>query len=121
MQDALQFALPHPLLETAMAGLVRRIFLGQLAPLRPAAQDPQDSVEHRSRVLPGTTSTIRASLRSQDRFDELPLGIAEFPSSSHALLLPAFLPAENSYIGSTTIYETSSSRVTSAWSRSVSE
>ena len=92
-----------------MAGLVRRIFLGQLAPLRPAAQDPQDSVEHPSRVLPGTTSTIRTSLRSQDRFDELPLGIAEFPSSSHALLLPAFLPAENNYIGSTTIYETSSS------------
>jgi len=26
----------------------------------------------------------------------LPLGIAEFPSSSHALLLPVFLHAENS-------------------------
>jgi hypothetical protein len=39
----------------------------------------------------------------------MPLGIAEFPSSSHALLLPVFLPAENSEVGSTTIYETSSS------------
>jgi hypothetical protein len=36
-QDALQFALPHPLMKTAMASLVRRIFLGQFAPLRPRA------------------------------------------------------------------------------------
>jgi hypothetical protein len=79
-----------------MASLVRRIFLGQFAPLCPRPQDPQDPVEDGSGVLPRTTSTIGASLRSQDRFDQLPLGIAEFPSSSHALLLPVFLHAENS-------------------------
>ena len=88
--------LPHPLLEAAMAGLVRRIFLGQFAPLCPSTQHPQDSVEHGSRVLPRTTATVRTALGPQERFDQFPLGIAEFPSSSHALLLPAFLPAENS-------------------------
>src|SRR6476620_7904492 len=108
MQDALQFALSHPLLEAAVAGLVRRVFSRQLTPLRSCTQDPQDSVENRSRVLPRTTSTIGASLRSQDRFNKLPLGIAEFPSSSHASFLTAFLRPENSTIGSTTIYETSS-------------
>jgi hypothetical protein len=79
-----------------MAGLIRRIFLGQLAPLCPRAQDPQDSIQHRLRILPWTTSTIGTSLRSQERFYQLPLGIAEFPSSSHALLLPALVDAGNS-------------------------
>ena len=92
-----------------MAGLVGRIFLGQFAPLRPRTQDPQDSVEYRPRVLPGATATVGPSFRSQDWFDEFPLGIADFPSSAHALLLPVFLPTENSYVGSKTIYETGSS------------
>jgi hypothetical protein len=109
LQDALQFALSHPLLEAAVAGLVRRVFSRQLTPLRPCTQDPQDSVENRSRVLPRTTSTIGASLRSQDRFNQLSLGIVEFPSSSHGSFLTAFLRPENSTVGSTTIYETSSS------------
>ena len=88
-----------PLAPTAGSGGVKSgtaDICWQLAPLRPGTQDPQDSVEHSSRVLPGAASAIGASLRSQDRFDQLPLGIAEFPSSSHALLLSAFLPAENS-------------------------
>jgi hypothetical protein len=46
---------------------------------------------HRSRVLPWAPSTAGASLRSEDRFDQLPLGIAEFPSSSHALVTAPFL------------------------------
>ena len=37
------------------------------------------------------------------------MGIAEFPSSSHALLVTDFQPPANSEVGSTTIYETSSS------------
>jgi hypothetical protein len=35
-------------------------------------------------------SPISPSLGSRDRLDSLPLGIAEFPSPSHALLLPVF-------------------------------
>jgi hypothetical protein len=78
----------------------------QLTPLHSCTQDPQDSVENRSRFLPRTTSTIGAPLRSQDRFNQLPLSIAEFPSSSHALFLTAFYP-ENSTVGSTIFCETS--------------
>ena len=66
------------------------------------------TVEHRSRILPGTASTVGPSLRSQDHFDQLPLGIAESPSSSHALLVPTFPHTGNSRAGSTAIYETSS-------------
>jgi len=45
----------------------------------PRPQDPQNPVEDCSGVLPRTTSTIGASLRSQDRFGQLPLGIATIP------------------------------------------
>ncbi len=34
--------------------------------------------------------------RWQVRYDHFPLGIGEFPSSSHGLLLPVFILAENS-------------------------
>src|SRR5579883_150830 len=63
-QDALQRAGPHPVLETAMAGLVRRILVGQFAPLRSGAQHPQNSVEHGSRLLPGSTTTVGPPRRS---------------------------------------------------------
>jgi hypothetical protein len=68
-------------------GMVR-LEAGQFTPLRACTQDPQNSVEYRSGVLPRTTSTIGAPLGSQDRFDQLPLGIAGFPSSTHTLLPP---------------------------------
>jgi hypothetical protein len=96
MQYFFQFAVSHPLLEAAMASLVRGIFLWQFAPLRPCTQDPQDSIEHGSRILPGTTATIGAAFGAQYRFDKFPLGIADFPSSSHALLLTQFIRSENS-------------------------
>jgi hypothetical protein len=47
-------------------------------------------------VLPRTTTTVGTPLGTQDWFDQFPLGIAEFPSSSHALLLPAFPRTGNS-------------------------
>ena len=79
-----------------MAGPVRRIFLWQLAPLCPRAQNPQDSIEHRLRIPPWTTTTSGTSLRSQYRFYQLPLGIAELPSYPHTLLLPTLVDAGNS-------------------------
>ena len=48
--------------------------------------NPQDSVEDCSCVRPRTTSTIGASLRSQDRFDQLPLASL----SSHRPRMPSF-------------------------------
>jgi hypothetical protein len=90
MQDALQLAFPHPLLKAAVAGLVGRISLGQFAPLCSRTQDPQNSVEYGPRVAPRPTATVGTPLGSQNRFDELPLGITEFPSASHSLLVPAF-------------------------------
>lgn len=43
-------AFTHPLLEAAVAGLVGRVALGQIGPLRAGAQDPQDAVEHLTRL-----------------------------------------------------------------------
>jgi hypothetical protein len=65
-------------------------YLSEFAPLGARAQHPEDPIHYRSRVLPRPTSTIRPPFRSQDRFDQFPLGIAQFPASAHALLLLAF-------------------------------
>jgi hypothetical protein len=79
-QDAFQPAFPYPLLEPAMTRLVGRISARQFTPLGTCAQDPQHSSQHSSRIMPGATATIGTPLRSQDRFNRLPLVIAEFPS-----------------------------------------
>jgi hypothetical protein len=90
-----------------MAGLgkagIRWVFRATLAQY----PRPTRFVEHGSRVLQWTTAAVRPPLGSQERLDRFPMGIAEFPSSSHALLLPVFLHAQHREIASTTIYETS--------------
>jgi len=50
-----QLAVADPLLETTVAGLVWRILLRQLTPLRSGSQDPQHTIQHGTRVVPGTT------------------------------------------------------------------
>jgi len=77
MRDAFQVAIPHPLLEATVAGLVRRVLVRQFAPLRSCAQNPQDFVNHGSRILPRAPATIGSLFRSQNGFDQFLLGIAE--------------------------------------------
>jgi hypothetical protein len=89
----------HPLLETAVAGLVRGVFLGQFPPQCPGTQHPQNPVQDCSRVLPWTTASIKTPLGPQSRLDQLPLGIAQFPSSSLAVLVTGFQPPANSLDG----------------------
>src|ERR1035437_6659601 len=74
---------PHPLLEPAVAGLVRRILLRQLAPLRAGAQHPQPPVQYRSRVLPRATAVVRTPVRTQHRLDYFPLFFGQLPASCH--------------------------------------
>src|SRR6185437_13335181 len=82
-QHFLQPALSNPLLEAPMAGLVRRIPLRHLAPARPAPQHPQHTVEYPARVLPRSPAAVLASLRLQDRPDQLPILVAYVPASAH--------------------------------------
>jgi hypothetical protein len=58
--------------------------------------NPQHSIQHRPRILPWTTATIRPSSRAQERFNQPPFDIAEFPSFSDALILH-FLYIENTF------------------------
>src|ERR1700733_9388857 len=94
-QDAFQLALPHLLLEMTMASLGKADTSWAVRATVPPPQGSQNTVGDCSCVLPRTTSTIGASLRPQDRFAQLPLGITEFPSSSDTLFLRFFLHAEN--------------------------
>src|SRR3712207_5181554 len=74
MKDFVQYALLGPLLEAAVAGLVGRVALGQIAPGCSGAHDPKYAVEDVAGVSPGPTPVIRSTRRLGDqRFQHLPL------------------------------------------------
>ena len=83
-QNPLQTAFSHPLLETAMASLVRRILARQVLPAGSGAQNPEHAVEHSAGVAPRAAATIAASCFAEQRLDHVPLGIFEV----HALDVP---------------------------------
>ena len=56
-----------PILEPPMAGLVRRVFLGQVLPLRSCFQYPQHSFEDVPVIPAGTTPAVRPSLHKMRR------------------------------------------------------
>jgi|ERR1039458_8162659 hypothetical protein len=69
-----------PLLESAMTGLIGRIARRQIVPRSAGA------VQHRSRVLPRSTSPVFPPLRTEKRFEHRPLGVGDV----HALDLRLF-------------------------------
>src|SRR5262245_38756649 len=73
----------NPPLEASMAGLVRRVFVGQVVPWGPRTQHPQDPIEHLSRRLPGPTLKSRrlCLLPGEEGFEEGPLNIRQVHAS----------------------------------------
>lgn len=49
----------HPRLEAPMNRLIGRVATRKVGPLSPRAEDPQDAVHHRARVLPRATTLAR--------------------------------------------------------------
>ena len=86
MQQSGQGAVALPLLKAAMAGLIGRIAVGQIVPRSAGAQNPEDSVQHGSRIAPGPTATIGTSLGSEPGPDYFPLRLGQV----HALDLRWF-------------------------------
>ena len=66
-----------PLLETAMTGLVGRIASRQIVPRSAGAQNPKNTVQHRARILPRSTSSIVPAFRTKQWFQHRPLGVGE--------------------------------------------
>jgi hypothetical protein len=60
----------NPLLKPAMAGLIRRITLGQISPGSARTQNVQNPIEHGSPVLPGTASAIFPAFRLRNQWVE---------------------------------------------------
>ena len=78
-----QLALARALLKAVMAGLIRRIFHRQLRPVRASAQHPENTMKNRPRIMPWTSTSILAPIRTQDRFHQLPLFFGQFPTACH--------------------------------------
>lgn len=66
-----------------MAGLIRRVFLRQFTPLRPGAQHPKHTVQHRASIVPRTAPLIRPPRWPQHQFNHGPLFVVQFPVSCH--------------------------------------
>jgi hypothetical protein len=67
-----------------VAGLVRWKAVGQILPAGAAAQNPEDAVEHLTRIPPGAAAPVGPARRfGKQRFDESPLFIRELFSSCH--------------------------------------
>ena len=63
-----------------------RMTLRHLPPLRPGAQNPSDTVQHSARVSRRSPFPIGPPLRLQDRFQQSPLRVADFPASMHGFV-----------------------------------
>ena len=84
VEDPLDRPVSEPLLEAAMAGLVRRIATGQILPRSPRTKDPEDPVQDVPRITPRSATAVRTSGRlGNQRFNRIPLSIGE----NHAALL----------------------------------
>jgi hypothetical protein len=78
VEQSLEGSVATPLLETAMAGLVRRIAFRKVVPRSAGAQDPENPVQHFARVSPRPAATIPAASRHRDqRCDDLPLRVRQ--------------------------------------------
>jgi len=82
-QSMLQSPAAHPLLKAPVTGLIRWILGRQLPPLRTCAQNPKHAIQHDTRVFWRTTAPITSPLEPQQRLQDLPLLIANFPSPMH--------------------------------------
>ncbi len=78
MQDPLQRALPTPVLEAAVARLIRRIPLRKILPRGPSPQHPEDAAQHLARLAPRTPPAVLATPGLRDQgLDDRPLGIGQ--------------------------------------------
>lgn len=66
-----------------MAGLIRRIFLRQFAPLCAGTQHPEHAVQHGPRIVPRSAAVILTPLGSQHPLHHGPLFVGQFPASRH--------------------------------------
>ena len=77
LQQPIEAARALPELEATMASLVRRIARWQVVPRRARAQDPQDAVHDGPRIGPRAAAPVRATARTERRFEHGPLGVGQ--------------------------------------------
>jgi hypothetical protein len=83
LQRTFQLSVADPLLESPVAGLIRRIFLRQFAPLCAGTQHPEHAVQHGPRIVPRSAAVILTPLGSQHPLHHGPLFVGQFPASRH--------------------------------------
>ena len=77
LQEPIEAARALPQLETAMAGLVRRIARRQIVPRRARPQHPQHAIHHRARIGPRPPASVGPTAGTKRRFELGPLGVGQ--------------------------------------------
>ena len=90
MQQPRQRAVALPLLKATVAGWIGRIAVGQIVPRSAGAQDPENSVPHRTRIAPRPPA-LPARFRLEQGLEKRPRGIGEI----QAQVLPLSPPIDN--------------------------
>ncbi len=88
-KDVVEDAASHPVLKATMAGLVRRIVLRQILPMRTGLEHPQDAFEDAAIVLTRAAAGFKALQRRNKGCDNIPLRVGdEHEERVSAPLLP---------------------------------
>jgi hypothetical protein len=87
-QHVMSDAFANPLLEPAMAGLVRGKPFGQIFPPCAASQDPEDAIHCFTAIFPRSAEPVLAARRFWDEWgNDRPLFGSQFFSSCHSFSL----------------------------------
>jgi len=64
-----------------MTGLIGRITTRQIVPGSARAQNPENAIQHRARILPRTATPVVPAFRTKQWFEHRPLGVGEVHAS----------------------------------------
>lgn len=76
-ENTIKSAGAYPRLKPPMTGLIRRVFPGQILPMRTGLEHPQDAFEDAAVVLAGTTTSLQTMNWCDKRRDDFPLQVGD--------------------------------------------
>lgn len=87
-----------------MAGLIRRIAIGKILPLRPGAQNPEHTVQHFARIPPRSAAAIGTAWFDEYRLQNLPLSVFQIHSVDRRTIGLSYSAFSTLFLAESTIF-----------------
>jgi len=104
LQNHFETSVPLPLLKATMAGLIRRIAIGKILPLRPGAQNPEHTVQHFARIPPRSAAAIGTAWFDEYRLQNLPLSVFQIHSVDRRTIGLSYSAFSTLFLAESTIF-----------------